>query len=171
MGRPDRYPLGSPKHAYKARAIGELARPTAHKALGGRTMALRELILNWPLAVGRELAAGTRPEKLSRARAGEACLTLAVDPSRALFVQHDAQRYVERVNAYVGYALIKSLRIVQRTVRIEARSDGVDKTAAVLDPAESRGIAAKLSRIDDEETRAILQEMGELIAARAPRRP
>lgn len=169
MGSAKKYPLGSAKHANKPRALAELLKPTAKKALGGRTLALRELILSWPAAVGPEFAAGTRPEGLSRARAGEACLTLAVDPSRALIVQHESARFIERVNGFFGYELISRLRLVQRIVRT-ADPEPPKPERAPLEPQTSAEIASRLGGIADDKARAVLQEMGELVRTRQ-RRP
>lgn len=169
MGKSRRYQLGNAKRGHAPRLLADLARPTAKKALGGRTLALRELILSWPAAVGWDFASGTRPEALSRARAGLATLTLAVDPSRALEVQHEAQRYLERVNAYFGYDMVARLRIVQRTVRLADPADAPPPKPDIA-PGTRQDIAERLSGIKDDGARAVLQEMGERIAARKRQR-
>lgn len=161
--------LGSPKRAQKTRSVAAFANPIAKKALGGRPLALRELILSWRAAVGPDFAAGTRPHAISRARAGEACLTLAVDPRHALAVQHDSQRLIDRVNTYFGYQLINRLKLVQRV--IAQPDDGQTPHAELpVNDGDRQAVRAKVERISDDQTRAILQEMGELISIRRRRR-
>jgi len=161
--------LGSSKRAQGTRSLGTFAAPLAKKALGGRPLALRELILSWQTAVGPEFSVGTRPQSISRARAGEACLTLAVDPRHALAVQSDSQRLIERVNTYFGYRMINRLKIVQRTI-IDDDDAETPLPEVPVDERDRKAINARVAKISDERARAILQEMGELISARRRRR-
>ncbi|MEO1249396.1 MAG: DciA family protein [Pseudomonadota bacterium] len=160
--------LGSSKRAQKTRSVAAFVNPIAKKALGGRPLALRELILSWRAAVGPDFATGTRPQAISRARAGEACLTLAVDPRLALAVQHDSQRLIDRVNTYFGYKLINRLKLVQRV--IQPQDDQTSQPDLPVNNQDRQAVQAKVERISDDQSRAILQEMGELISVRRRRR-
>lgn len=162
--------LGSPKRAQRSRALSDLGQPIAKKALGGRALVVRELILGWRKAVGPDLARVTRPQSVSRARSGEACLTLAVDPGSALAVQHDSSRLIDRINTFIGYQMIGRLRLIQQT--IEAPPDEpIEAALPPVDPAKRQEIAAKLKNIRDPEARATLQELGELLSVKQKKRP
>ncbi|MBP0575597.1 DUF721 domain-containing protein, partial [Mycobacterium tuberculosis] len=45
-----------------------------------------------------------------------AVLTIACEGARALLLQHEAPRLIERINAFLGYGAVGRLRIVQKPI-------------------------------------------------------
>lgn len=148
-------------------ALADLVSGQLKPALRRRGFASADLFLHWADIVGPTFAGATRPERLSWPKrledGGEdgfapAVLTIACEGARALLLQHEAPRLVERINAFLGYGAIGRLRIVQKPVPRMERPRG-----AALKPLGA-GAEHKLSRlldgIDDPELRAVLEKLG-----------
>jgi hypothetical protein len=120
------------------RHLGGLVGPVARRALGKRPFALGALLVDWSAIVGPDTAAAALPEKLAfpKDRQDAATLTLKVDPARALEVQHDLPRLVERINGHFGYRAVDRIKLIQgmpapAPARPARRPPGVDDTAAI----------------------------------------
>jgi hypothetical protein len=112
---------------FGVKAVGSFLPGLTRKAFEKHGFSAATLITDWPVVVGRELAAVTAPERLKWPRPVEyaedgtdapagATLVLRVDGSQALAVQYGARQIIERINAYFGYAAVAELRIVQAPV-------------------------------------------------------
>jgi len=72
----------------------------------------------WREIVGDRLARVTRPQKLTRGRAGAGgALELRVAGAAALLVQHQSEEILQRVNLFLGAGSVDKLRIAQGPVK------------------------------------------------------
>ncbi|MDI9408709.1 MAG: DUF721 domain-containing protein [Candidatus Pacebacteria bacterium] len=73
-----------------------------------------QMITDWPLIVGKNLAADSRPQQIIRDKAsGTARLVIQIRPGLALELQHLAPLVIEKINQYFGYQFITRLSLVQ----------------------------------------------------------
>jgi hypothetical protein len=92
-----------------------------------------------------------------------AVLVLRVEGPRAILVQHEAGQIIERVNAFLGYAAIGQMRIVQGPVT--AARPAEKPVARSLRPAEETRLAAAVSRVADDDLRQALARLGRGVLA------
>src|SRR3954467_6752046 len=88
-------------------------RDLTRAAFARHGFAYGELLAQWPELVGREVAQICEPERLRWPRGQEnakqklgGVLTIRATPGRALDVQYDAPRIIERINSFYGYAAV-----------------------------------------------------------------
>jgi hypothetical protein len=132
--------------------------------LAARGFPAASILQDWAHIVGRDLAAFVAPERLVWPRAGDgrerpdprrrrlegATLTVRVSGPRAIEVQHEADRILERLNAHFGWRAITGLRIVQGPARPRReRSDRrhEPRHTAVDEGASDRSLGAALARL------------------------
>lgn len=147
--------------------IGAAASGLIRKPLAKRGFAESRLLTEWDSVVGAEIAALSRPLRLSHA-AKEGLggtLTIGVKGARALEAQHLEPRIIERVNAHYGYRAVSRIRIAQ--IAPEAFPQAVPK-APPPDPSPDQ--AARLNEavapIEDDGLREALERLGRNIAVR-----
>lgn len=142
------------------------------KAIGPLTarrgFAAADLIAAWPEIAGARFADCTRPEKIvwPKGEANEwraALLVVKVDGPRAVFFQHEAGQVIERVNAFLGYAAIGRIRIVQGPVA--AATDAAPKGAATLAAEDEARLDRSLAEVEDDALRAALGKLGRGVLA------
>ena len=83
--------------------------------------------------------------------------------ARALLLQHDAPRVLERINAHFGFPAVARLKIVQKPIdrpRV-ARPPRLRPLAA----SEEARLAALVEGIEDEGLRAALSRLGHAVVA------
>ncbi len=144
--------------------------PVAGKALERYGFAYAELIANWSAIVGDELAAFTTPERVRWPRSGEAhegrgrggTLIVAAEPGRAIELQHDSGRIIERINGYYGYEAITALKIRQTRVQ---RHPPPKPRPVEISPEESERLQHRLETIADEPLKAALKRLGRGVLA------
>jgi hypothetical protein len=141
-----------------AELVGRVLDPVS----GRRGFATADLIAAWPDIVGAKYAECTRPKKIvwprdEDASADGGVLHLTVDGPRAVLIQHELGQIIERINAFLGYAAIARIRIVQGTVatRRERREE-----AAPLDSAAEARLGAAVAGVEDDGLRAALARLG-----------
>jgi hypothetical protein len=111
-----------------AKAVGSFLPRLTTKALQKYGFSTASVITDWPSIVGGEIARYAMPERLKWPRAAEqpdeegvgasgrrpgAVLVLRVDAAKALDIQYRAAQIIERINAYLGYAAVAQLRLIQ----------------------------------------------------------
>jgi hypothetical protein len=69
------------------------------------------LVLRWPEIAGAEVARIATPLKLQQGPKG-ATLTLRCESAAAVFLQHETQTLIARLNAYLGVGTIARLRLI-----------------------------------------------------------
>ena len=154
---------------YGVKAVGSFVPGLTRKVFEKYGFSAASLITDWATIAGRELAAYTVPERLKWPRAVEraeddavdarkgrpgATLVLRVDSGRSLDVQHSARQIIERINAYVGYAAVAELRIVQAPVAVQSQL-----ARAVPHPAATPR-TAEVAHIADPGLRDALARLG-----------
>jgi len=141
-----------------AEVVGRVLAPVS----GRRGFATADLIAAWPEIVGAKYAECTRPEKIVWPRAEEAgadggVLHLTVDGPRAVLIQHELDQIVERINAFLGYAAIARIRIVQGPV---AQRQPLERAEIPLDSAAEARLGAEIAGVEDDALRAALARLG-----------
>ena len=100
--------------------------PRAGRALNGLIKALDDrfgrgagaLESRWVEIVGEQIARVSRPQKLTRGRAGAGgTLELRVPGAAALLVQHQERDILQRVNLFLGEGAVERLRIAQGPIK------------------------------------------------------
>ena len=147
----------------EARAIGALIGAVIGPACAKRGFATTDLIGAWDDIVGPRYAGATQPEKIvwprhESAAARGATLVVRVDAGMAIYLQHESQIVLERINAFLGFAAIRTLKIVQGPV---ARPSGpAAKAEAPISAADAAAIRARLDGIESDGLRAALERLG-----------
>ena len=172
-----RKPLPPPKALRRMRgfepAFG-LMRDPVRAAGEARGFAIARLVTHWPEVVGDELAAMTRPVKISYGREGlGATLVLLVAAAQAPMVQMQERRIRERVNAVYGYNAIGRIHMTQ-TAPVGFAEGQADFTHAPKARSEDRpadpAIVAKAHEtaapIRDEALRQALERLAQNILTR-----
>lgn len=125
------------------------------------------LVQSWDEIVGPSLAGVTRPEKViwPRRKSDDdpfepATLVVCCSGANALNLQHQTGEVVDRVNAYLGFAAIGRLRIVQKPVgEVKAKPAPPRKLSA----AETDRIDGLTAEIEDDELRKALARLGQSV--------
>ncbi len=148
-----------------ARAIAPLA--------SRRGLTTSDLLPAWRDLVGRRFANATRPERLvwPKGQANEgrpAQLVVRVDGPMAVFLQHEAGQIVERVNAFVGYAAIDRIRIVQGPVATPA-GPAERRKLRTLAADEEAALGRRLDSVEDGGLKAALDRLGRSVLGEKPR--
>ncbi|MFC0199878.1 DUF721 domain-containing protein [Paracoccus rhizosphaerae] len=95
-------------------AAASLLADRVQKAAEGRGFAVARLLTNWPEIAGPQLAAVTRPVRISHSRGGfGATLTLLTTGPMAPMVEMQLPRLRERVNACYGYNAVQRIALTQ----------------------------------------------------------
>jgi hypothetical protein len=135
----------------------------------------------WREIVGDQLARVTRPQKLTRGRAGAGgTLELRVAGPAALLVQHQSAEILSRVNLFLGPGAVDKLRIAQGPVKPlatpAASSKGARRRIDPLDAAAEAELTQSVARAPDA-LKAALAGLGRAVLsdearqrAKTPRR-
>ena len=151
-----------------ARPVGDFATDILDPVLRRKAGISTGLIQSWEEIVGPRLATRTRPEKLAwPRRAGEddpfepATLIIACEGSAALHLQHETGEIIARVNAFLGFAAVARVKIVQKPVVQERpRNRSLPRS---LTAAETARVAGRVTGIEDDGLREALQKLGRAV--------
>ena len=148
--------------------IGQALKPLA----GKRGFARADLVAAWPGIVGARYANCTRPEKIACPKGVDTAgkpgvLIVRVDGPRAILFQHEAGQVVERVNAFLGYAGVGQVRIVQGQVNANAEPETLRPRH--LEPAEEAKLSGSLQAVADDGLRSALAKLGRGVLSEKPR--
>ncbi len=151
-------------------AISDLATALLDPVMRKRAGISIGLVQSWDEIVGPRLARQSRPEKIQWPRRAHeddpfepATLVIACEGAAALYLQHETGEIIGRVNAFLGFAAIGRIRIVQKPV-----ASGATKVKPVLrplSPDEKSKIAGAVGKIEDEGLRASLERLGATVLA------
>jgi len=126
------------------------------------------LVQSWEEIVGPLLAKVSRPEKIRWPRRRHeddpfkpADLVIACEGAAALRIQHETGEIIARVNGFLGFAAIGSIRIVQKPLTTFAEKE--KPALRELSPAEQRRLAGTLAEIEDAGLRAALERLGQTV--------
>ena len=124
---------------------------------------------HWPQIVGEQTAAISTPERIRWPRGMEdkasGTLFLKVQAGRGLDVEYAAAGILERVNRFLGYQAVSSLKIIQ--------THDFHKPAKrqVRPPEVSPAVMAQVSTVADTELQLALARLGAGVAASNQRSP
>lgn len=123
-----------------------------------------EIVARWPEIVGPALAGFCRPERIKWPRgAGEnarklgGTLVIGAAPGRALDLQYEVPRIIERVNAFYGHGALAAVKVV-------AAADLAAPPTRTSEPAKISIPDQSLEKISDAPLRAALERLGRGIA-------
>jgi hypothetical protein len=121
----------------------------------------------WREIVGEQLARVTRPQKLTKGRAGAGgTLELRVAGPAALLVQHQSADILARVNLFLGPGSVQSLRIAQGPVKPlnlpAASTRGARRRIDPLDAAAEAELARSVEAAPDA-LKAALANLGRAV--------
>jgi hypothetical protein len=145
--------------------VGRIVDPV----IAARGFANGDLVASWPEIVGQAFAGWTEPERIAwpRGEAGKApppgVLHLRVDGPRAVYVQHELPQIIERINAFLGYAAVGQVRIVQKPVL--RRQKPARPGPRPLTPAGEAELAATLGEVAGDRLRGALDRLGRAVLA------
>ena len=133
--------------------------------------AYAEVIARWPEIVGEDLARHCRPDRIRWPKgAGEAAakaggtLIINAAPGRALELQYEVPRIIERVNRFYGHGAIAAVKVMQsQGLPVEPARGAAPCGKPVYVPA--------LTEIEDERLKAALTRMGQGVAGRSTGSP
>ena len=121
----------------------------------------------WREIVGDQLARVTRPQKLTKGRAGSGgTLELRVAGPAALLVQHQSEQILSRVNLFLGPGSVDKLRIAQGPVKplpiLAASTRGSRRR---IDPLDAAAEAELIQSLEPAPTglKAALTNLGRAV--------
>lgn len=126
------------------------------------------LVQSWEEIVGPGLATRTRPEKIAWPRRRHeddpfepATLIMACEGAAALRLQHETGEVIARVNAFLGFAAIGRVKIVQKPVAPPPARRAPER--APLSGDDRERLARLTEAIEDEGLREALKRLGESV--------
>jgi len=162
--------MAAKKQTTYAQPLSDVASEILDPVLRRRTGISVGLVQSWEEVAGERLAASTRPERILWPRRlheddpfAPATLVIACEGMTALRVQHETGEIIQRINAFLGFAAIGRIKIVQKPVD----SGAVKKRPLLrqLSPNEENRIAGTVENIEDDDLRTSLANLGKTIMA------
>lgn len=149
-----------------ARIAARLFDPVTAK----RGFAKVDLIASWDDIVGPRYAGVTQPAKLQwrRDRNAGAVLTVRVGGPSAVFLQHEKDQFLARINAFLGYEAVAELRIIQQPIQ---RKRSTERALAELPPEAKKEIDQQLAGIESDQLKDALDRLGTVLALERLSRP
>ncbi|MGE3709278.1 MAG: DUF721 domain-containing protein [Hyphomicrobiaceae bacterium] len=159
-----------------ARPVGSFIARLTRKAMEKYGFSAAQLITDWALIVGPELARHTEPQRLKWPRAVNAyaeteegaagrpgaILYLRVDAARALDVQYSSHLIIDRINGYFGSRAIASIKILQApALPVETSSS---RRPGPLRKTSAPKASIDLNAVADERLRTALERLQRNIA-------
>lgn len=129
-----------------------------------------DLVQSWEEIVGERLSASTRPERIAWPRRAHeddpfepATLVIACEGAAALRLQHETGEIIGRVNAFLGFAAIGRIRILQKPIVHNSRPK--PRQLRPLTATETSHVDKVTTEIEDDGLRAALQRLGASVIA------
>lgn len=151
--------------------LARLASKVIDPATAKRGFAKADLVSAWAEIAGPRYGAVTQPERLhwprSQSSSG-AILTVRVNGPAAIFLQHETEQFLDRINAFLGYAAVAELRLVQKPIDSKPRPESPPPD---LPTATKASIRNTVAGVDNDGLRDALEELGQAIARDRLARP
>ncbi|MEL7274004.1 MAG: DciA family protein [Pseudomonadota bacterium] len=160
-------PVNHPPRRGKAsaRPVADLVTKLLDPVIERRAGMTMDLVCAWPEIVGERHAQFSRPEKLNWPRRAQdddpfepAVLVLACEQVHVLYLQHDTDALVRRINTYFGFTAVQRIKIVQKP--LPTTTEKKKPAAPSIDGEAETRLAAMLDQIEDEALREALKRMG-----------
>jgi hypothetical protein len=131
-----------------------------------------DLITQWPVIVGDGVAQWSEPERIKWPRAGAderrqgGTLMIRVVPGRALDLQHETPRIIDRINAFYGYAAIATVKIRQGHL---TRKKALSRPLPPLEADAARALENELESVSEPSLKDALRRLGQgVLSPRSP---
>jgi len=143
--------------------FGQIAAKLVDPVTRKRGFAKVDLIASWDDVVGPRYAEVTQPAKLTWRRdgAGGAVLTVRVSGPSAVFLQHESEAFIARINTFLGFQAVSELRIVQQPL---TRPRTSTPPPPELSERDAIAIDHQVADIEDDGLRAAVARLGKAIA-------
>lgn len=149
-------------------ALAELVGRALDPVTARRGFATAELIGAWADIVGGRYADCSRPERIVWPRGtankdSPGTLVVVVEGPRALFLQHEADQIIERVNGFLGHGAVGRLKIVQGAMPSNDSAQG--PTVMPLDATDKAKLDDTLADVESPGLRSALERLGQAVLA------
>jgi hypothetical protein len=127
-----------------------------------------DVVMQWQAIVGERIAAFARPLRVRLPRGGALAggtLHVAAAPGRSLDVQYAEADILEKVNRFLGYRAVATLKV---SAAVQWPAPTAPTPSA---PAPTAAMLAGITTISDEPLQAALTRLGGQISAARPRSP
>lgn len=140
-------------------------RELTRAAFARRGFAQGELLGRWPEVVGEELSRVSEPERIKwprgaaeTARKTGGTLVIRAAPGRGLELQHESPRIIERINRFLGFGAIETVKIIQAATWT--------RNQPATRPAPGKKLCEQeLAAIEEGPLKAALERLGSGVAA------
>ena len=146
---------GDARHVYGPRPVGAVVPALTREAFRKRSPAAAQVMADWPLIVGPELARATTPKRLTRGT-----LTIGCAGPVAMELQYLAAELMNRINAHLGSPVVTQLKFQQVSLDFPAPPKPVAIAPAIIAAAE-----AAVAAIPQGELRLALAALGRAVLA------
>ena len=147
-------------------------RTLAKAAFERHGFANEQLVSGWAAIVGADMAAISAPDKIkwprisvNNTRQIGGTLVLRAAAGRGLELHYEAPRIIERVNQYLGYGAITTLKVVQSGLPM--KQPPIPRKP--MKPEAAKAWAAKFEDIADEDLKAALARLARFTAPNGPK--
>ncbi|MBW8640123.1 DciA family protein [Hoeflea sp. WL0058] len=156
--------------------ISEIANALIDPVLAKRAGINTMLLGMWDEVVGPDYVDCTRPEAIKWPRRSgpdeqfvPGVLTIACEGARALFLAHETDQLIQRLNAVFGFPAVDRVKIVQKPVSAQPRRAARVRPMA---PEQQGRLDRMLEQIEDDRLRQALDRLGKAVMTQpdAPRR-
>ncbi len=134
-----------------------------------------ELLARWPEVIGEELARHCEPERIKWPRAATkqaertgGTLHVRAEPGRALDVQYQAPRMLERIGQFLGHGAIAAVKVTQGPLR---RSKPLTNKPIQLSKTDRERLEARLAPVADDGLKQALMRLGQGVLSAKPGSP
>jgi hypothetical protein len=131
-----------------------------------------ELVVRWPEIVGEALATHCEPVRIRWPRGGDTSrggtLLLRAEPGRALEVEYQAPRMLERIGQYLGHGAITEIRVQQGPL---LRRNIMKSNNIMISDDEQKTLDVKLAPVGDDKLKDALMKLGRGVLAAKPASP
>ena len=158
-----------------ARAAGAYVPKIASKAFEKFGFHTAEIMMQWPVIAGKEIATWTRPERIRWPRLPNGSdassegpnrpggtLVLRVEPARALDIEYRSAEIMDRVNRYFGYRAVETLKIIQAPLTSSKASAAASPAPAkelTTPPPGAEELPQTLAAMPDDGLKAALANL------------
>ena len=146
--------------------ISKVVLPLAKQLLGTHGFYMIELLQNWRLIVGDNLAKYAVPLKISfkKDQRKNGCLILAtISGAFAMEIKQKQQHILHHINTFFGYEAVTDLKIMQTAddnILFESKKPSENLQKNVVSAKEENYITELTKDINSPELREIMQRLG-----------
>ncbi len=147
-------------------------RNLAKAAFQRHGFASEQLVAQWRVIVGEQVAAISRPEKIKWPRGNDASghqsggtLVLKATSGRALELHYETPRIIERVNQFLGYGAIAALKVTPDN----SPPPALKIPRKPMKPEAAKAWADSFDDIADPDLKAALSKLASFSAPNGPK--